>query len=197
MHILQCFLTGVKGFHYKQRTTYELQVYVDDGSLISEILISHNVRFDWLPIPILLRDFFYLRIGHANQLCILLGCAQGNWAFSRGGHRSPFFYGQENSQCYEGDTKKISIFSSELRGKYSQLSIDGNSTAINGFYSFFVYIVASLYHREFCLWRSMELLRFQLPLRWMKVVIRLMHGSSWEDWFPLPRFKNNTHHQIL
>lgn len=40
---VKCFLTGVKGFQYKQRTTYELQVYVDDGSLISEILISHNV----------------------------------------------------------------------------------------------------------------------------------------------------------
>ncbi|KAG6746195.1 hypothetical protein POTOM_050718 [Populus tomentosa] len=40
---IKCFLTGVKGFQYKQRTTYELQVYVDDGSLISEILIDHNV----------------------------------------------------------------------------------------------------------------------------------------------------------
>ncbi|XP_057972550.1 recQ-mediated genome instability protein 1 [Malania oleifera] len=40
---IKCFLTGVKGFHYKQRTTYELLVYVDDGSLISEILIDHNV----------------------------------------------------------------------------------------------------------------------------------------------------------
>ncbi|XP_030531431.2 recQ-mediated genome instability protein 1 [Rhodamnia argentea] len=40
---VKCILTGVKGFQYKQRTTYELQVYVDDGSLISEILISHNV----------------------------------------------------------------------------------------------------------------------------------------------------------
>ncbi|KAF9668058.1 hypothetical protein SADUNF_Sadunf15G0087800 [Salix dunnii] len=40
---VMCFLTGVKGFQYKQRTTYELQVYVDDGSLISEILIDHNV----------------------------------------------------------------------------------------------------------------------------------------------------------
>ncbi|KDP22586.1 hypothetical protein JCGZ_26417 [Jatropha curcas] len=41
--IIKCFLTGVKGFQYKQRTTYELRVYVDDGSLISEILIDHNV----------------------------------------------------------------------------------------------------------------------------------------------------------
>ncbi|KAF8400003.1 hypothetical protein HHK36_015876 [Tetracentron sinense] len=40
---IKCFLTGVKGFQYKQRTTFELQVYVDDGSLISEILIDHNV----------------------------------------------------------------------------------------------------------------------------------------------------------
>ncbi|XP_071722694.1 recQ-mediated genome instability protein 1-like [Rutidosis leptorrhynchoides] len=40
---IKCFLTGVKGFQYKQRTTYELHVYVDDGSLISEILIDHNV----------------------------------------------------------------------------------------------------------------------------------------------------------
>ncbi|KAJ6760973.1 RECQ-MEDIATED GENOME INSTABILITY PROTEIN 1 RMI1 [Salix purpurea] len=40
---IKCFLTGVKGFQYKQRKTYELQVYVDDGSLISEILIDHNV----------------------------------------------------------------------------------------------------------------------------------------------------------
>ncbi|KAB5525169.1 hypothetical protein DKX38_022918 [Salix brachista] len=40
---IKCFLTGVKGFQYKQRATYELQVYVDDGSLISEILIDHNV----------------------------------------------------------------------------------------------------------------------------------------------------------
>ncbi|KAM7475763.1 hypothetical protein LguiB_023006 [Lonicera macranthoides] len=40
---IKCFLTGVKGFQFKQRTTYELRVYVDDGSLISEILIDHNV----------------------------------------------------------------------------------------------------------------------------------------------------------
>ncbi|KAK3013851.1 hypothetical protein RJ639_010199, partial [Escallonia herrerae] len=38
-----CFLTGVKGFQYKQRTMFELHVYVDDGSLISEILIDHEV----------------------------------------------------------------------------------------------------------------------------------------------------------
>ncbi|KAM4107713.1 hypothetical protein ACJW30_04G165500 [Castanea mollissima] len=40
---IKCFLTGVKGFQYKQRTTYELRAYVDDGSLITEILIHHDV----------------------------------------------------------------------------------------------------------------------------------------------------------
>ncbi|KAK7318299.1 hypothetical protein RJT34_02998 [Clitoria ternatea] len=40
---IKCFLTGVKGFRYKKRKTYELQAYVDDGSLISEILIDHDV----------------------------------------------------------------------------------------------------------------------------------------------------------
>ncbi|XAR50355.1 hypothetical protein NMG60_11004651 [Bertholletia excelsa] len=40
---IKCFLTGVKGFQYKHRATFELHVYVDDGSLISEILIDHNV----------------------------------------------------------------------------------------------------------------------------------------------------------
>ncbi|GLU18573.1 hypothetical protein SLE2022_348650 [Rubroshorea leprosula] len=40
---IKCFLTGVKGFQYKRRTKYELLCYVDDGSLISEILIDHNV----------------------------------------------------------------------------------------------------------------------------------------------------------
>ncbi|GLT35607.1 hypothetical protein SLA2020_100450 [Shorea laevis] len=40
---IKCFLTGVKGFQYKRRKKYELLCYVDDGSLISEILIDHNV----------------------------------------------------------------------------------------------------------------------------------------------------------
>ncbi|OWM65508.1 recQ-mediated genome instability protein 1 [Punica granatum] len=40
---VKCFLTGVKGFQYKQRMSYELRVYVDDGSLISEILIDPDV----------------------------------------------------------------------------------------------------------------------------------------------------------
>ncbi|PON77237.1 RecQ mediated genome instability protein [Parasponia andersonii] len=41
--IIKCFLTGVKEFQYKDRTTYYLRAYVDDGSLISEILIDHEV----------------------------------------------------------------------------------------------------------------------------------------------------------
>ncbi|KAK3032230.1 hypothetical protein RJ639_035523 [Escallonia herrerae] len=32
-----------KGFQYRRRTTFELHVYVHDGSLISEILIDHEV----------------------------------------------------------------------------------------------------------------------------------------------------------
>ncbi|XP_076891791.1 recQ-mediated genome instability protein 1-like [Bidens hawaiensis] len=40
---IKCFVTGVKEFQYKKRNTYELKVYVDDGSLISEILIDHNI----------------------------------------------------------------------------------------------------------------------------------------------------------
>ncbi|CAI9116544.1 OLC1v1017720C1 [Oldenlandia corymbosa var. corymbosa] len=40
---VKCFLTGVKGFQFKGRTTYELQAYIDDGSLITEIFIDHNV----------------------------------------------------------------------------------------------------------------------------------------------------------
>ncbi|KAL8250310.1 hypothetical protein R6Q59_034003 [Mikania micrantha] len=40
---IKCIVTGVKQFQYKKRNTYELQVYVDDGSLISEILIDHNI----------------------------------------------------------------------------------------------------------------------------------------------------------
>ncbi|XP_068665357.1 recQ-mediated genome instability protein 1 [Aristolochia californica] len=40
---IKCFLTGVKGFQFKQRNTFELHVYVDDGSLISEVLVDHNV----------------------------------------------------------------------------------------------------------------------------------------------------------
>ncbi|KAK6924634.1 RecQ mediated genome instability protein 1, N-terminal [Dillenia turbinata] len=40
---IKCFLTGVKGFQFKQRATFELRVYVDDGSLISEIAVDHNV----------------------------------------------------------------------------------------------------------------------------------------------------------
>ncbi|KAJ4960319.1 hypothetical protein NE237_020229 [Protea cynaroides] len=40
--IIKCFLTGVKRFQFKQRSTFELQIYVEDGSLISEIFIDHN-----------------------------------------------------------------------------------------------------------------------------------------------------------
>ncbi|XP_073099394.1 recQ-mediated genome instability protein 1 [Elaeis guineensis] len=40
---IKCFLTGVKGFQFKQRSAFELHVYVDDGSLISEVLLDHNV----------------------------------------------------------------------------------------------------------------------------------------------------------
>lgn len=38
---VKCFLTGVKAFQYKQK--YELRAYIDDGGIISEILIDHNV----------------------------------------------------------------------------------------------------------------------------------------------------------
>ncbi|XP_021716735.1 LOW QUALITY PROTEIN: recQ-mediated genome instability protein 1-like [Chenopodium quinoa] len=40
---IKCILTGVNRFRYKGRSTFELQVYVEDGSLISEIFIHHNV----------------------------------------------------------------------------------------------------------------------------------------------------------
>lgn len=40
---IKCTLTGVKGFQYKHRRTYALHVYVDDGSLISEVVIDHQV----------------------------------------------------------------------------------------------------------------------------------------------------------
>ncbi|XP_057516758.1 recQ-mediated genome instability protein 1 isoform X2 [Amaranthus tricolor] len=40
---IKCFLTGVKTFRFKGQSMFELEVYVDDGSLISEILIHHNV----------------------------------------------------------------------------------------------------------------------------------------------------------
>ncbi|MQL93781.1 hypothetical protein Taro_026429 [Colocasia esculenta] len=40
---IKCFLTGVKGFQFRQRSIYELRVYVDDGSLISEVLVDHHV----------------------------------------------------------------------------------------------------------------------------------------------------------
>ncbi|KAL5724407.1 recQ-mediated genome instability protein 1 [Ranunculus cassubicifolius] len=43
---IKCFMTGVKEFLFKGRATFELHVYIDDGSLISEILIDHNVVED-------------------------------------------------------------------------------------------------------------------------------------------------------
>lgn len=40
---IQCILTGVKEFQFKERDKFNLFVYVDDGSLISEVLIDHQV----------------------------------------------------------------------------------------------------------------------------------------------------------
>lgn len=40
---IQCILTGVKEFQFKERDKFDLFVYVDDGSLISEVLIDHQV----------------------------------------------------------------------------------------------------------------------------------------------------------
>lgn len=40
---IKCFLTGVKSFQFKHSKTFQLRVYVDDGSLISEIFVDHNV----------------------------------------------------------------------------------------------------------------------------------------------------------
>ncbi|KAG0461397.1 hypothetical protein HPP92_021694 [Vanilla planifolia] len=40
---LSCILTGIKRFQFKHRSTYELLVYVDDGSYISEVIIDHSV----------------------------------------------------------------------------------------------------------------------------------------------------------
>ncbi|KAL0718396.1 hypothetical protein Bca4012_067718 [Brassica carinata] len=57
MHFMQgrikCFLTGVKRFQFKQQSTFELICYVDDGSLICEILL-HN-------------DVVQRRIGHSSM----------------------------------------------------------------------------------------------------------------------------------
>ncbi|XP_027773154.1 recQ-mediated genome instability protein 1-like isoform X2 [Solanum pennellii] len=49
---IKCFLTGVKGFQYKQSSKYELRVYVDDGSLISEILIDHAEKIGFSPAEV-------------------------------------------------------------------------------------------------------------------------------------------------
>eukprot|EP01018_Ginkgo_biloba_P003664 Gb_17289 [translate_table: standard] len=40
---IKCILTGVKVFQFKDRDKFELIVYVDDGSLISDVLIDHQV----------------------------------------------------------------------------------------------------------------------------------------------------------
>ncbi|VVB17889.1 unnamed protein product [Arabis nemorensis] len=40
---IKCFLTGVKKFQFKQQSTFELVCYVDDGSLICEILLHNDV----------------------------------------------------------------------------------------------------------------------------------------------------------
>ncbi|KAL9239374.1 hypothetical protein vseg_013705 [Gypsophila vaccaria] len=40
---VKCFVTGVKAFQYRHRSTYELLVFIDDGSLISKVYIHHNV----------------------------------------------------------------------------------------------------------------------------------------------------------
>ncbi|XP_055802101.1 recQ-mediated genome instability protein 1 isoform X2 [Solanum dulcamara] len=49
---IKCFLTGVKGFQFKQSSKYELRVYVDDGSLISEILIDHAKKIGFSPAEV-------------------------------------------------------------------------------------------------------------------------------------------------
>ncbi|KAH9626060.1 hypothetical protein KSS87_001985 [Heliosperma pusillum] len=40
---IKCVMTGVKGFQYKARSTFELQGYIDDGSSIMEVFLHHNV----------------------------------------------------------------------------------------------------------------------------------------------------------
>lgn len=42
---MQCCLTGVKSFKYEQK--YDLRAYIDDGGMISEILIDHDVSSCW------------------------------------------------------------------------------------------------------------------------------------------------------
>ncbi|GER45849.1 hypothetical protein STAS_22831 [Striga asiatica] len=39
---IKCFLTAVKRFRYRQ-ATYELRIHIDDGSLITEILVDHSI----------------------------------------------------------------------------------------------------------------------------------------------------------
>ncbi|PKA64342.1 hypothetical protein AXF42_Ash009564 [Apostasia shenzhenica] len=40
---IKCVFTGVKSFQFKDKSKYELIIYVDDGSYIAEVLIDHNV----------------------------------------------------------------------------------------------------------------------------------------------------------
>jgi RecQ-mediated genome instability protein 1 len=40
----QCVLTGVKDFQFKGGDEFRLIVYVDDGSLTSEVLIHNQVK---------------------------------------------------------------------------------------------------------------------------------------------------------
>ncbi|KAK9748298.1 hypothetical protein RND81_02G048600 [Saponaria officinalis] len=40
---VKCFVTGVTGFQYRDRSTFELLVFIDDGSLINRVFIHHNV----------------------------------------------------------------------------------------------------------------------------------------------------------
>ncbi|XP_024970886.1 recQ-mediated genome instability protein 1 isoform X2 [Cynara cardunculus var. scolymus] len=86
---IKCILTGVKGFQFKERSTYELQVYVDDGSLISEILVDHNC-FDFL------------------------GCTKEDRLFSRGGKCCSVFFKPIEGSGYEGYNEAVQSFFGEL-----------------------------------------------------------------------------------
>ena len=43
--ILQCVLTGVKDFQYKNLSYFKLFAYIDDGSEISVVRIDHHVNY--------------------------------------------------------------------------------------------------------------------------------------------------------
>ncbi|CAN0906010.1 RecQ-mediated genome instability protein 1 [Linum grandiflorum] len=40
---IKCLITAVKSFQYKHTERYDLRLHVDDGSLISEIMVDHSV----------------------------------------------------------------------------------------------------------------------------------------------------------